>query len=74
MRSILPKPPKVKAVTNRSPSEFGHTVNLESARTGGFSRKLLGAYGGSPARFLPKSKSLTGSLKSLMGKGSKQPF
>jgi hypothetical protein len=66
---LKPKPPKLTIPKVRD--RFGTEVKQESARLTGVSRKLLGGYQESPARFLPKSRSL--SLKKMMG-GPKKPF
>lgn len=66
------KPAKVpKQPAPKVPDRFSAQVKQQTARLTGVSRKLIGGYQESPARFLPKSKSL--SVRKMMG-GRKQPF
>lgn len=51
--------------TGRVKDRFGTEIAQQSSRLTGVNRRLLRGYQESPARFLPKSKSL--SLKKLMG-------
>ncbi len=66
-------PAKLSAPKPKVRDRFPAEVKQENTRLTGVSRRLIGGYQETPARMLPKSKSL-GNLRRMMGGGRKAPY